>query len=202
MHRGLPEGNTKLVLILFSALGPSDLGPGLRLLQRVLPSPGDAHRTPSCDPAPTLHPSCHHVVQLAYLNEVQQCKCMNACDMRDAYMDDTNTKQHKNPRINANTCTNYLLSDPHNSCQYRSDQSLKPVRPVPETGLTGGHCRKFWANSDKRSSADRINFVGSFDPVVGSFDKHVFYQSKHPTGQTGGPYRLDRSAKKITPTEL
>jgi len=24
MHRGLPEGNTKLVLILFSALGPSD----------------------------------------------------------------------------------------------------------------------------------------------------------------------------------
>ena len=34
MHRGLPEGNTKLVLILFSALGPSDLGPGLRLLQQ------------------------------------------------------------------------------------------------------------------------------------------------------------------------
>ena len=34
MHRDLPEGNTKLVLILFSALGPSDHGPGLRLLQQ------------------------------------------------------------------------------------------------------------------------------------------------------------------------
>ena len=34
MPRGLPEGNTKLVLILFSALGPSDLGLGLRLLQQ------------------------------------------------------------------------------------------------------------------------------------------------------------------------
>ena len=43
MHRGLSEGNTKLVLILFSALGPSDLGPGLRLRQRILLSSGDVH---------------------------------------------------------------------------------------------------------------------------------------------------------------
>ena len=36
MHRGLPESNTKLVLILFLALGPSDLGPGLH---EFLPNP-------------------------------------------------------------------------------------------------------------------------------------------------------------------
>ena len=44
MHRGLPEGNTKLVLILFSALGPSDLVPGL---PEFLPKPASL--------APGLH---------------------------------------------------------------------------------------------------------------------------------------------------
>ena len=81
MHRGLPEGNIKLVLILFSALGPSDLGPGLRLLQRVLPASGDVHRTPSCGSAPTSRDSRPHVVHLAYLNEVQPCVCMNTYEM-------------------------------------------------------------------------------------------------------------------------
>ena len=71
MHRGLPEGNTKLVLILFSALGPSDLGPGLRLLQQILPSSGDVHRTPSCGSAPTPRAARPHIVYLAYINKVQ-----------------------------------------------------------------------------------------------------------------------------------
>ena len=72
MHRGLPEGNTKLVLILFSALGPSDLGTGLRLRQRVLPSSGDVHRTPSCGSAPTPRAARPCFAYLAYLNETQQ----------------------------------------------------------------------------------------------------------------------------------
>ena len=81
MHRGLPEGNTKLVLILFRALGPSDHWAGSSVASAVLPSSGDVHRTPSCGSAPTPRAARHHVVQLAYLNEVQQCGCMNAYEM-------------------------------------------------------------------------------------------------------------------------
>ena len=71
MHRGLAEGNTKLVLILFLALGPSDLGPGLRLLQQILPFSRDVHQTPSCGSSPTPRAACPHVVYLAYINKVQ-----------------------------------------------------------------------------------------------------------------------------------
>ena len=71
MHRVLAKGNNKLVLILFLPLGPSDLGPGLRLLQQILPSSGDVHRTPSYGSAPTPRAIGPHVVYLAYINKVQ-----------------------------------------------------------------------------------------------------------------------------------
>ena len=71
MHRGLPEGNIKLVLILFLALGPSDLGPGLRLLQRVLPASGDVHRNTVLWFGSNIACFASTRVHLAYLNEVQ-----------------------------------------------------------------------------------------------------------------------------------
>ena len=79
MHRGLPEGNTKLVLILARHWALPTIGPGLRLLPRVLLFSGDVHRTPSCGSTSTPRA---HIVHLAYLNEVQQCICMNAGTMQ------------------------------------------------------------------------------------------------------------------------
>ena len=52
MHRGLPEGNTKSVLILFPALGPSDHWAGSSVASAVLPSSGDIRQTPSYGSTP------------------------------------------------------------------------------------------------------------------------------------------------------
>ena len=82
MHRGLPGGNTKSVFNAIKALSPSDLGPGLRLPLRVLPSSGDIHRTPSCGSAPTSRASHSRIVHLAHLHEMQRCICMNAWIMQ------------------------------------------------------------------------------------------------------------------------
>ena len=85
MHRDLPGGNIKLVLILFSALGPSDLGPGLQLLQL------DSISSPSMTQVGTsifwIGPPVHHllarlqlcplvprVAHLVYLDDMQRCK--------------------------------------------------------------------------------------------------------------------------------
>ena len=63
MHRGLPEGNTKLVLKAIKALGPSDLGPGLRLLLRDIPSSGYIRQTPSYGSTPhrVLHVNTSYI---------------------------------------------------------------------------------------------------------------------------------------------
>ena len=77
MHRGLPEGNTKLVLIFVRPWALPTIGPGLRLLQQSfhLLEISAKHRLMG-----QLHTACFPStrVPLAYLNEVQRCICMNA----------------------------------------------------------------------------------------------------------------------------